>query len=321
MSFQDKIAKYLNSMAVGRLAYRAAQPILHVGRRIAHPHISPHQDVCKVTCRGKQFNILHRRTSVDKQVIYQCFDQEQYDMPKFEHGVLTERRYQQIIAAGKQPLIVDCGANIGASVLWFSARYPQAHILAVEPAKDNFALLQINTAGLDVDLRNAGIDATDGLAHLMDDGSGAWGYRTASSGSGPEIAMVTVASLLASKPAHQFVPFLLKIDIEGAEQSLFAGDCSAINRFPLIVVELHDWLFPGQGSSLPFFRFHVATGREFSMKNENVASIDLRSNPAQENEPGQASSMDSPPTEPAPRSAEQQTSSVIAMGSRECPAS
>ena len=242
-------------------------------------------------------------------------------MPAFEHGVLTERRYQQIVAAGKQPLIVDCGANIGASVLWFTARYPKAHILAVEPAKDNFALLQINCAGLDVDLRNAGIGGTDGLSHLIDDGSGAWGYRTAASGSGPEVTMVTVASLLASKSEHHYIPFILKVDIEGGEEALFEGDYSAISRFPLIILELHDWLFPGQGSSLPFFRFHAATGREFCMKNENVASIDVRSSLAEEDSPGHASNTDSSLTELAPPSAEQETSSVIALGSRECLAS
>ena len=32
-----------------------------------------------------------------------------------------------------QPTIVDCGANIGLSTLWFKNRYPRAHILAFEP--------------------------------------------------------------------------------------------------------------------------------------------------------------------------------------------
>jgi len=89
--------------------------------------------------------------------------------------------------------------------------------------------------------------------------------------------MLTVATLLASKPESLYVPFLLKIDIEGGEKCLFEGDCSAISRFPLIILEPHDWLLPGEGSSLPFFRFHVAAGREFCMKHENIASIDFHS--------------------------------------------
>jgi FkbM family methyltransferase len=277
MSFQAEVTEYLNSTAVGRIGYRAARRILHLGRKIVHPRISSNFGVRNITYRGKRFHILHRRTYADKLAIQQCFHQEQYNMPEREHGVFTERRYQQIIAAGKQPLIVDCGANIGASVLWFAARYPKAHILAVEPAKDNFDLLQMNCAGLDVDLRNAGIGGTDCVSHLMDSGWGTLAYRTTSSGSGPEIAMATVETLLAAKPEHRYVPFILKIDIEGGEQALFEGNCSAISRFPLIIMEPHDWLLPGQGSSLPFFRFHAAAGREFCMKDENIASIDLRS--------------------------------------------
>jgi len=276
MSFQADATETLNSSPIGRTVYQVARRALHLGRKIAHPRTPTHLGTCKVAWHGKHFVIFHRRTYADKTAIQQCFDQRQYDMPDREHGVQIERFYQQIVAAGKQPLIVDCGANIGASVLWFSARYPHAHILAVEPAPDNFALLQRNCTGLDVDLRMAGIGATDGSSHLADTGWGTMSYRTIESEQGPKVAMLTVATLLASKPGSQYVPFLLKIDIEGGEKALFEGDCSSIDSFPLIILEPHDWLLPGEGISLPFFRFHAAAGREFCMKNENISSIGFR---------------------------------------------
>jgi hypothetical protein len=65
----------------------------------------------------------------------------------------------------------------------------------------------------------------------------------------------------------------LKVDIEGSEKSVFDGDAGTLNSFPLIIVEPHDWMFPGQMISQPFFRFHLAAGREFCMKHENIASI------------------------------------------------
>lgn len=276
MSFQANAAETLNSSSIGRTVYQVARRTLHLGRKIVHPHTPTHLGILKVASHGKRFVVFHRRTYADKTAIQQCFDQKQYDMPDRDHGAQIERFYQQIVAAGKQPLIVDCGANIGASVLWFTARYPHAHILAVEPAPDNFVLLQRNCAGLDVDLRMAGIGATDGSSHLADTGWGTMSYRTIANEQGPEVAMLTVATLLASKPGTQYVPFLLKIDIEGGEKSLFEGDCSSIDRFPLIILEPHDWLLPGEGTSLPFFRFHAAAGREFCMKNENIASIGFR---------------------------------------------
>lgn len=276
MSFQAEATKALNSSTLGKIFYQAARRTLHLTRKVAHPSVPTSLGVCKLTFRGKRLTILHRRTYADKTAIHQCFNQGQYDMPGRDHGVVVEHFYQKILASGKQPLIIDCGANIGASVLWFTARYPQAHVLAVEPAPDNFALLQRNCAGLDVDLRMAGIGATEGISHLADSGWGTMAYRTVETEEGPEVAMVTMASLLASKPESAFVPFILKIDVEGGEEALFSGDCSDINRFPLIIMEPHDWLLPGQGSSLPFFRFHTATKREFCMKDENIASINFK---------------------------------------------
>lgn len=276
MSFQAEATETLNSTSLGRIAYQAARRTLHLTRKIVHPSIPTSLGVCKVTFRGKSLAIFHRRTYADKTAISQCFEQNQYDMPGRDHGVLIERFYQKILTSGKRPLIIDCGANIGASVIWFTARYPEAHVLAVEPAPDNFSLLERNCTGLDVDLRKAGIGATDGISHLADAGWGTMAYRTVETEQGPEIAMVTMASLLASKPEDRFVPFILKIDVEGGEESLFSGDCSDINRFPLIIMEPHDWLLPGQGSSLPFFRFHSASGREFCIKDENIASINFK---------------------------------------------
>ena len=274
MSFPSKTINGLVATPVGRTAFKVVQPIVHLVRRMANPDVPVRRTVSKVTYRDKQFAIQLRRDSLaDALAIEQCFVQDQYDIPVGAHGVLIERIYQEIVDSGRQPLIIDCGANIGCSALCFHARYPKAHIVAIEPAPDNFELLRANCANLDIDLIQAGVAATDGQARLSDTGGSEMGYRTTSDGDGPEITMVAIGTLLASKPAARYVPFLLKVDIEGAEKTLFAGDTSALEVFPLIIMEPHDWLFPGTLSSQEFFRFHVNAGREFCMRNENVASI------------------------------------------------
>jgi len=154
-------------------------------------------------------------------------------------------------------------------------RYPEAHIVAVEPAPDNFALLYKNSLGGDVDPRQMGIGSTDGCASLRNPGGGGMSYRTNESqnGTGLGIEILSFNTLLVSKPAAVYTTFLLKVDIKGAEKSLFPGNTSGINQFPLIIMEPHDWLLPGQQTSVDFFRFHASAGREFSMKHENIASI------------------------------------------------
>jgi FkbM family methyltransferase len=260
--------------SVGRIVYRPIQKLVHFARRRAHPGVPTDHAIVEVSYRQRRFSIEVRRWSAsDRMAVDQCFPEAQYDMPSGAHAVHLEGLYREILATGKKPLIVDCGANIGASVLWFSARYPEAHIVAVEPAPDNFALLRKNCVGLNIDLRQAGIGPDDGRAWLSDPNGGGMGYRTNACHDGIDIEILSLETLMASKPASGYAPFLLKVDIEGAEKSLFTCSAPLLDQFPIIIMEPHDWMLPGQQTSVEFFRFHAQAGREFSMKNENVASI------------------------------------------------
>lgn len=267
-----KVVKKLIANPLGRVVFRPLQALVRFIRKLRYPGVPLDHTVTRVSFRGRQFAIERRRWGGDEMIIAQCFDQAQYDVPTGPHGSLMELIYRDIIASGKRPLIVDCGANIGASVLWFTARYPEAQIVAIEPSPENFGLLAKNCAGLDVDLRQAGIGSTDGIA-WMKNPEGEAGCRVNEDHDGISIDIISLKTLLASEPASECSPFLLKVDIEGAEKSLFAGSASELDRFPLIVVEPHDWMLPGQRTSVEFFRFHAQAGREFAMNHENVASI------------------------------------------------
>jgi FkbM family methyltransferase len=274
MQFMSKLLDAFTSTPSGRIAYKPIQKLIHLSRRLAHPDLPLDHELIYVSYRQRRLPIeVHRWSISDRQAVEQCFTEAQYDMPSGAHGVLMERIYSEIVASGKKPLIIDCGANIGASVLWFNARYPEAHIVAIEPAPDNFALLRKNCKGLDVDFREAGVDANDGHASLSSRRGTGMGYQTNTENDGIAIKLISLRTVIESKPTTEYTPFLLKIDIEGAEKSLFSGDTATVNQFPLIILEPHDWMLPGQRSSVEFFRFHASAGREFSMKHENVASI------------------------------------------------
>jgi FkbM family methyltransferase len=276
MNLQGETVEALNATSFGRLIRKTARPAVHFVRRMLHPGVPPQLQLTRVNCNGQSTSILHRRTFADHQVIQQCFHDRQYDLPRCAHCAMIDSLYEEILASGRQPLIIDCGSNIGASVLWFVSRYPRAHVLAVEPAPDNFELLRQNCAHLDADLRQAGIAAEDGFARLTDPGEGSLAYRTIPAGPESGLPTFTLPTLLRSKSPATYTPFLLKLDIEGAEKPLFDGDCSAIAQFPIIIMEPHDWFLPGQSTSLGFFRFHAAAGRELLIQHENVVSIDWR---------------------------------------------
>ena len=41
-------------------------------------------------------------------------------------------------------VIIDAGANIGISTIYFANRFPNAKVIAIEPEESNFELLKIN---------------------------------------------------------------------------------------------------------------------------------------------------------------------------------
>lgn len=216
----------------------------------------------------------HRGTPADLGVIQQCFVQPQYECPGV-HGRAIDACLAAIRARGHTPLIMDLGANIGASAVWFAARYPGAHIAAFEPHPDNFHLLCLNCRGLDVVPYRVAVSGAATAGVLTDPGQGEWGYRLAREAdhAGIPVDTVVLGEHLARHLMAPLAPFILKVDIEGGEADLFDQHQAVLDRFPVIIVEPHDWLLPGDAVSRGFFRFHAAFERDFMFHAENVFSI------------------------------------------------
>jgi len=242
---KTSVQRLVNTRA-GQALFRLVRPILHYARRRAHPGLAADHKVTTARYNDTSISLLHRRWSVsDATAIQQCFVESQYDILSGAQNSAIQRIYESIVSAGRQPLLIDCGANIGASVAWFANRYPEAHLIAVEPAPSNCELLRHNVEGLNVEVHQAGISSNDGKAFLINRNDGEeMSFEITSEPTNQIVDLFSIATLLAGKPSDRFVPFLLKIDIEGSEKALFAGDTSAINRFPFIIMEPHDWMYP-----------------------------------------------------------------------------
>jgi FkbM family methyltransferase len=139
--------------------------------------------------------------------------------------------------------IVDLGANIGVSVQRWRQVFPGATVVAVEPDAANMAMVERNASG-PVKLVRA---CVAGVARTvtLDRSEAAWGFRMAD-GTGranggattEEIRAVTLPQLLAESGISGGAD-LLKCDIEGAEEELFAHAREWIDRFDLMIVEVH----------------------------------------------------------------------------------
>jgi hypothetical protein len=80
--------------------------------------------------------------------------------------------------------IIDAGANVGMSTLFYAMKFPTAMIVAIEPEPNNFAMLKRNCAGLsNIKCVEAALWGTEGqMLNLRNPGAGAWGYRGRSQG-------------------------------------------------------------------------------------------------------------------------------------------
>ncbi|MCI3132413.1 FkbM family methyltransferase [Phenylobacterium aquaticum] len=204
------------------------------------------------------------------------------------HGEVARRdfidaEYQRLVAAGQTPLILDAGANIGASVLFFAWRYPAARIIAIEPEASNFELLVRNCAGRDqITCLQAALASSDGELQLFDPGRSTDAFRTLgedepgehgrSLGAIPAYGVETLMARFAAGAA----PLLAKIDIEGAERDVFSAHTAWVEAFPAIAIELHDWMLPGKASSAPFLACVGALGRDFINPVESDIVFSLR---------------------------------------------
>lgn len=136
------------------------------------------------------------------------------------------------------PIIVDLGSNVGISVLYFAARYPGAHVLAVEPEPSAFARLLENTAHLPaVTAVQAAVCDCDGEVTLFSGGE-SWAASTAPSRLRPDARIVPARTLDGLLREHALERVgLLKIDIEGGEVAVLAD--AGVRRAERIVFEFH----------------------------------------------------------------------------------
>ena len=77
--------------------------------------------------------------------------------------IFVERNYDVEPLSAPQ-VVVDLGSNIGLSVRFFAARYPDARILAVEPDPAAFELLSRNARSPRITLRHAAVGDREGTA-------------------------------------------------------------------------------------------------------------------------------------------------------------
>ncbi|WP_026714565.1 FkbM family methyltransferase [Flavobacterium daejeonense] len=194
----------------------------------------------KVFYTDFQKEMLKAKKTVSEGVI-SLFGKQFY----YHHGIAFYVTYQEIFVKGiynfktdsKKPVILDCGANMGLSVLFFSRNFPNAEIFAFEPDKKVLSYLEKNIASQN--LKNV---------HLIQ--KGVWSSETilkfyTDSGMGGRLAMKYNNQIPEFVPTIRLRDYLerpitfLKMDIEGAEYEVLNDIEDRLTNIENVFLEYH----------------------------------------------------------------------------------
>ncbi len=219
----------------------------------------------------KEVVLVKIRNWVDWQTCRQIFYQEDYGISSLTRKESILKLYIDIIKSKKKPLILDCGANIGLAANYFSLTYEGSEVFAIEPETNNFLQAQINKR-LGCKIFQGAVGSENGRVNLIDPNLGDSGYRVQANHDG-DVDLISINSILKKYESDEYVPFFIKIDIEGFESELFSKNTEWLTKFPVIFIELHDWMLPKTGNSNNFLKEISKLNNDFIYLGENVISI------------------------------------------------
>lgn len=172
-----------------------------------------------------------RKETTDFLVFEQVFLLEEYNIP-ISNEVKT---------------ILDLGANVGYSAIYFAHRFEEADIICVEPESKNFDSLKLNTNYFNnIRCINAAIWNECTQLSLAGQHLGSWGFITKEGDNNNPNILVDALTITKLMEQHGLDTIdILKIDIEGSEEELFsAGFEDWLPKVRILIIELHDHLKP-----------------------------------------------------------------------------
>jgi FkbM family methyltransferase len=139
-------------------------------------------------------------------------------------------------------VVMDVGAYVGDSSLYFSLQYPDAQIYAFEPAAEPYRLLEKNTRGRsNVHRYNYGLSASDGNQQLYrgvaDPAASSVIKRRESTEQSESVRLRSVHKWLDEHELHAID--VLKIDTEGCEVPILRGMREFLPSVKIAYLEFH----------------------------------------------------------------------------------
>lgn len=210
-----------------------------------------------VSMPGLKFPVTMRPNRIDKITFREIFIKREYDvnLPKSINPTV----------------IIDAGANIGFTSLFFANRYPQAKIFSIEPDESNYNILRKNTEKYTsiTPLKSALWNRKETI-QVVDRGYGERGYMIEKNNGGNKLEGISLNDFMTQYKLEHID--ILKIDIEGSEKEVFTEHFHPwLSVTKCLIIELHDRMKSGCSKAV----FKALSEYDFSLaiKGENLVFI------------------------------------------------
>ena len=205
-------------------------------------------------------NTTIKRTIDENNLLEIC--REDYEYPIYLRNNTTdvwlyreilEKREYNFFAKEEPKYIIDAGANIGLTSIYFANKYKDAKIIAIEPEEENYKLLKINTKKYpNVITMKAALWNTSGEISLFDVGFGDYSFMVETNASALKPSTKNIKCLTKTVTVDEIMRDfnidsvdILKIDIEGSEKEVLESCENWIDKTKCIIVELHEHMKKG----------------------------------------------------------------------------
>ena len=134
------------------------------------------------------------------------------------------------------PVIIDCGSNVGCSIAYYVQKYPGATVIGFEPDASIFKYLTQNISFNQfqgVELHQKAVWVSDGTVSFNSEGAD--GGSISQGSSSGNIESVDLNRILEGIESVDF----LKIDIEGAEVKVVPNIAENLHKVRNIFIEYH----------------------------------------------------------------------------------
>jgi FkbM family methyltransferase len=214
----------------------------------------------KFNVAGVRFPLSMRPTHTDRITFKEIFIKREYDV--------------KLPSSLDVKVIIDAGANIGFTSVFFANRYPQARIFSIEPDPENFEILSLNTAPYkNVSIVKSALWNKKETIHTVDRGFGKRGIMVDKTEGTHSLQAIAIQDLIYE---YNFGSIdILKMDIEGSEKEVFSSDYDVwLSKTNCLIIELHDRMKKGCSKAV----FEALSKYDFSLsiQGENLVFINNR---------------------------------------------